>query len=291
MTDDLGWADIFFASVAICRLLLEYMPVFTPGSSRSVSPDTSISTPDNLSGEDISIDTALRMFEKWSDSPDIVENTAKDIACLLHCMGKVERSIERLKSFESPFRMSKVYTYLLFQLKLLMGKPVPPISSRLVYVEVTHPSSCISMEVLRSMFPNMQKVWRILISQTGRKCLVEFASHSSARRAVDSRQQLSIQQGTFCSGLEFAFKCTWACPTVGIPPLRIDYETEFPIFVVTDDESVIAPSLDWRRPRPRSDSMYSCRSHDQSTAPDLLSILRYTGAFDDYPPQLSQLRF
>lgn len=227
----------------------------------------------------------------WCNSTDLVENTAKDIACLLHCMGKVDRSIERMQSLQSSFKMSKLYSFLLFQLKLLVGKPVPPISSRLVYVEVCHPNSRISTELLRSLFPNMQKVWRILISRTGRRCLVEFASHSSARRAVDSRQQLAIQHGALCAGAELAVKCSWASPTVGIPPLRIDYETEFPIFVVTDDESMIAPSLDWRRPRPRSDSLYSCRAHDQSTAPDLLSILRYTGAFDDYPPQLSQLRF
>jgi hypothetical protein len=267
------------------------MPLFTPGSSRSVSPDSFVTTPDNSCCTGLNIDVALRIFEKLAVSSDTADNAAKDVACLIHSMGMVELAIQRLKSVSMNYRAVKVYSALSVQLRGMVGKPIPPISSRLVYVEISATSKRISVDLLRTIFPNIQKVWRVLVSSCGRTCLVEFASHSSARRAVDSRQQPSshLTYGqTFDSS---SVKCAWASSSVAIPPLRIDYLTDFPVFEMVDDDSIVAPSLDWRRPRPRSESIYSNKSHEVGSLPDLMSILKCTGAFDDYPPQLSQLRF
>jgi hypothetical protein len=267
------------------------MPLFTPASSRSVSPDSSagagIYTPDNASVDAAAISAALRLFEKSAAAGDAIDNAAKDIAGLIHSMDKVETALDRIRRLPLNFKLAKVYNALIVQLRSLLDKPVPPISSRMVFVEVPPNYAPISIEFLRNMFPNIQKVWRVILSRNGRKCLVEFASHSSARRAVDSRQ---ITMG-FGHNPSSTVKCSWASAYAAIPPLRIEYATELPIFEMTEDESVISPSLDWRRPRPRSDSTCALASSDFFSIADLLNVLKGTGAFDDYPPLPSQLRF
>jgi hypothetical protein len=267
------------------------MPLLTPGSSRSVSPvssaETGIYTPDNSSLDSAAISAVFRIFEKCAAGGDAIENAAKDMACLVHSLDLVSVTLDRIRRMPFNLKLARVYNVLVANLKALVNKPVPPISSRMVYVEVPSNFSPISIDLLRTLFPNMQKVWRVITSTNGRKCLVEFASHSSARRAVDSRQMA----GNFGHQSNSQVKCSWASAYAHIPPLRIEYITELPIVETMDDESAIAPSLDWRRPRPRSESSFAITCADVFSTSDLLSVLERTGAFDDYPPLLSQLRF
>jgi hypothetical protein len=265
------------------------MPLFTPGSSRSVSPNCDIHTPDNHTSVSASITNVLRLFEKSVGCDDGVDNAAKDIAGLVHSLNLIEPTMERIRTLRGNFKLARVYSLLIIQLRSLVGKPVPPISSRMVFVEVPNDYSPITLDFLKVIFPNIQKVWRILISGSGQRCLVEFASHSSARRAVDSRQSAAACLPHTMT--HQAVRCAWACPFVAIPPLRVDYAIGLPLFEVVDDESIIAPSLDWRRPRPRSGSAGSIKTAEVFSVSDLLSILQGTGAFDDYPPQAAQLRF
>jgi hypothetical protein len=265
------------------------MPVFTPGSSRCPSVDSGIGTPENSSIDEPTISTVLRLFEKSVAAGDPIENACKDIASLIHSLNLIDATLKWIRRCNVGIRAAKLYGSLLVQLRVLSEKQAPPISSRTVYVEVPSHYPPISLELLKALFPNIQKVWRIIMSRSARRCLVEFASHSSARRAVDSRLG-SI--GSACSAVSHnTVKCTWASPQSEIPSLRIEYVSELPVIEMCDDESIIAPSSDWRRPRPRPDSQFAAKQAELFSVPDLLSILRGTGAFDDYPPHASQIRF
>lgn len=197
-----------------------------------------------------------------------------------------------LGSYQGPWGNRRSRMHLQSQLKQLIGKPISPVSSRVVYVEIPPQMGRVSVGLLRRFFPNMGKVWRILLSRTGQECLLEFASHSSARRAVDARQQgihglpLPPVDGP-------AVKCAWVCPSATIPPLNIMKLRDLPIIEYIDDESVITPSSDWRRPRPtlHVPCSVSCRAIDccGSSNHFLSSVLRMTGAFDDYPPDNNQV--
>ena len=265
------------------------MSLFTPASSRACSPDVRVRTPDLQSTHDVAILSAFALFERATTSHEQAESAAKDIAHLIHTLGKVNEAIHCIKHNQLPYRMGRYYGMLVAQLKTLQDKQVPPITSRVVYVEIPSGSGRIHLDLLRNLFPNVQKVWRVILSPSGRSCLIEFASHSSARRAVDARQQ------GYCSALTGAsvssnVKCAWVSPYVHIPPLAIDYIADLPVIEVAMDESIIAPSMDWRRPRPRAESGSSVKSQDVFSTHDLLSVLKGTGAFDDYPPQASQIR-
>ena len=246
-----------------------------------------IFTPDNSRSDSVAITNAFRLFEKSTTAGDAVDNAAKDIAGLIHSIDCVDEAIDRIRRMHLTFKLTRLYCVLIVQLKALIGKPAPPISSRMVYVEVPYHYPPITLDLLHNLLPNTQKVWRVITSMSGKKCLVEFASHSSARRAVDSRQLSANHQAPSHNTV----KCAWASSIAPIPPLRIEYASELPVFEVADDESTIAPSLDWRRPRPRSDSACALKCADMFSMSDLLSVLRGTGAFDDYPPLASQIRF
>ena len=255
-----------------------------------MSPNCDIHTPDNHTDVALSVASVLRLFEASVTCEDTLDNAAKDIAGLVHSMDLIEPTIERVRLARPNFKMARLYSLLVIQLRSLIGKPPPPISSRMVFVEVPSHYPPITLDFLKVIFPNIQKVWRVLSSRSGRKCLVEFASHSSARRAVDSRQS-SAQLGISNSTDHHSVRCAWASPYAAIPPLSVEYAMELPLFEIVDDESIITPSLDWRRPRPRSASDTNHKSGEVFSVSDLVSILRSTGAFDEYPLQASQLRF
>jgi hypothetical protein len=225
-------------------------------------------------------DSALKLLQNHGDGYSL-DVTPKDVANLLHAMGKSSEIIKSLESMTTSCQANKVYSEVLVQLKSMIGKPVAPISSRVVYVEVSSRGGPITIDSLRKLFPNMSKVWRVLVSPLGLSALLEFASHSSARRAVDARQQLgsSLNPGDP--------RCAWISPSVVLPPLELGRATSFPVFEIMKDSSLFCPSSDWRRPRPTTTKI----SEQHFSACDLLSVLRHAGAFDDYPAELEQLIF
>jgi hypothetical protein len=228
-------------------------------------------------------EAALKLLQNQGGDGYPVEVTPKDVANLLHAMGK---SMELTKLLESTLssssnRTNKVFLEVLVHLKSMIGKPVAPISSRVVYVEVPSRLGPITTDTLRKLFPNMSKVWRVMVSPMGFSALLEFASHSSARRAVDARQQL----GSNVNSDEP--RCAWISPSVVLPPLELGRATSFPVFEIMEDSSLFCPSSDWRRPRPTIPK--NCEP--LFSAGDLLSVLRHAGAFDDYPADLEQLIF
>ena len=239
---------------------------------------------------DCCLEVIFRLFEKAATSYEAAENAAKDISHLLHSLGRAEEAVDQIQASQGLWRFRKTHMCLLTQLKAIIGKPVPPISSRVVYIEVPSQYGRITLDLLRRLFPNIQKVWRIILSREGRSCLIEFASHSSARRAVDSRQQgHSPNSSSPTSKSDHGIKCAWVSPLVEIPPICITKGTDLPVVEFAIDESIISPSLDWRRPRPRTDS--DCpKDLEGFSAVDLMSVLKWTGAFDDYPALVSQLR-
>jgi hypothetical protein len=210
------------------------------------------------------------------------EVTSRDVANLLHALGKTQECLNFMGQATSLGTVDKTHLEILIHLRSLSEKPVAPISSRVVFVELNPKNGRITMESLRKLFPNMSKVWRVLVSSSGHTALLEFASHSSARRAVDARQQVGS------ASFPDEPRCAWISPSVNLPPLDICSASCFPVFEITEDDSIFCPSTDWRRPRPnipRGGTEY------QFTASDLLCVLRHAGAFDDYPADLEQLIF
>ena len=234
------------------------------------------------------IEIALKLLESSLGNTENPDSAAKDIANLLHVLGKADEAVQYLQANQAVWRFKKVHSGLLLQLRSLVGKPVSPIASRVVFVEIPTCMGRISLDSLRRLFPNIAKVWRIILSRSNQSCLLEFASHSSARRAVDARQQsISPNASPVNSASMDSVKCAWVSPYVDIPAFSLSSVNEFPIIEITDDESIICPSTDWRRPRPTN----TCgqRSNEGFSVNDLLSVLRMAGAFDDYPPELSQI--
>ena len=235
------------------------------------------------------VEIAFKLLESsvgYNENPD---SASKDIANLLHVLGKAEEAVQYLQANQAVWRFKKVHSCLLIQLRSLVGKPISPIASRVVFVEIPTSMGRISIDTLRKLFPNIAKVWRIILSRSGQSCLLEFASHSSARRAVDARQQsLSPKSSPMSSTACYdSVKCAWVSPYVDIPAFSLSSVKEFPIIEKVDDESIISPSTDWRRPRPTNTCVP--KNNDGFSVCDLLSVLRMAGAFDDYPADFNQL--
>jgi hypothetical protein len=254
------------------------MTIYTPGSSAPSSPVSNPLAFFDRAPIERTLAAVLIIFEKATCSVE-AESVAKDLSHLLHSVGATHMAITALQaSIVSNWKSRRSQAVFLSQLRMIADKPVAPITSRCVFVEVIAPHIQISLDSLRRVFPNIQKIWRVILARHGRSCLIEFASHSSARRAVDSRQHVPSH-----GPQDNTIKCAWVAPNVDIPPLRLEPDESFPVMEYAVDESIISPSLDWRRPRPRTGSDFS-RDQDAFASFDLTTILRCTGAFDDYPP-------
>lgn len=227
------------------------------------------------------IDAVVKLLQMQRADGTSQATTPRDVAYLLHALGDARECARLLDSMHPPTGYGKAHLEIVAHLRSLIGKPVAPISSRVVYVEVSASNGPITFESLRRLFPNMSKVWRVLVSPTKLAALLEFASHSSARRAVDSRQQV---------GYPNAFpesRCAWISPSIELPPMDLDRARSFPIFEIMNDESLFCPSTDWRRPRPTLTKL-----SDLDFSPeDLVRVLQNAGAFDDYPADVNQLIF
>lgn len=225
------------------------------------------------------------MFEKAAVSYEATDIAAKDVAQLIHNLGRIEEGVKHIQCLISLTKNRRAYCLLLSQLKNLSGKPIPPMVSRVVFVEVPVNYGRINLETLRSLFPNIQKVWRLILAKDARSCLIEFASHSSARRAVDAR----LQGQSAYNNASSLVRCAWVSPSAHLPPLSVAGSEDLPIVEFATDDSIIQPSLDWRRPRPRNNSDIMKKFTGEFSPEGLISVLNLTGAFDDYPPNLSQL--
>jgi hypothetical protein len=233
------------------------------------------------SGHSISNDLVpvMQLLEKLLSTSDVQESCTKDVANLLHANGRTDTAIRFIEELHIPWRLGRTYHEILTHLRAIQGKPVAPISSRVVYVEIPCAMGRITLETLRDLFPNIAKVWRILLNRSGTSALLEFASHSSARRAVDARQQIQTTNNS-----PDQVKCAWVSPFVHIKPLDLSQLKSFPIIELVDDDSIVCPSTDWRRPRPTSS-----KQSEAFTSRDLVSVLNMAGAFDDYPAELAQI--
>ena len=228
------------------------------------------------------IDAVVRLLQMQRSDGTSQVTTPRDVAYLLHALGDANDCVKLLESMHPPIGYGKAHFEILAHLRSLIGKPVAPIASRVIYVEVPAISGPITFESLRKLFPNMSKVWRVLVSPTKLAALLEFASHSSARRAVDARQQVACMHAA-----QQDARCAWISPTVELPPMDLKRVGSFPIFEIMHDESLFCPSTDWRRPRPTLPKY----TEPVFSPEDLLTVLQHAGAFDDYPADLDQLIF
>jgi hypothetical protein len=244
-------------------------------------------TPENPTELDPSLVHLIRFLEEQTLNHGYCESIVKDVASMLHCSSLARSAISFLSAIRSDVSR-RLHMGLLTELRRLVNKEITLLNSRVIYVQIPSDMGIISLDLLSKLFPNVQKIWRIILHSSGHSCLIEFASHSSARRAVDYRQPFADTSPV---------RCHWVDRDVDIPILDLEkISKNFPIIEIieTIENEVIKPSGDWRRPRPgfiNSPIRTPGPPSPVSESSELVSFLKFTGAFDDqFPIDNSLLR-
>ena len=144
-------------------------------------------------------------------------------------------------------------------------KPQAPIHSRALFVEpafLDRPHSLRSVSFLRDSFLNYMKILRVLVDEINCRGLIEFATHSAARRALDNPHPKG-------------YRLRWVSPDTLIPPADFTRSRTLPVFGDLATCELPAPSTDWRRPRPTQSSEFL------ATLVTVARTLAGSGAFDD----------
>ena len=241
---------------------------------------------------DRDIPLALSLFERALFAGDRLEFAIKEIISLLHMLGRTSEAIafvERCMRWGPPYRG---YAPLLRQLQNLSTKLPTPVHSRSLFAEACC-QACLSCEdlvppglpapvcshenlfhnrcslrssrFLRDTFMNFLKILRVLVSTDERSGLIEFSTHSAARRALDNPPPPG-------------FRLRWVSPETVIPDEDFTKVTTLPVFGNLADCALPAPSPDWRRPRPTA-APGNLYLSDPDT--NLANVLAESGAWDD----------
>ena len=162
-------------------------------------------------------EAALRLYSKAIEENDRPESAIKDYAGLLHMRGNTAEAIEFMEARSGRFTNSSGYQNLLKQMKESMDRAsgancetTARELSRTIFVAVDDKAGVrIEFSSLSTMFPNSLKISRLIFINpqgdriTGNmipratRALIEFASHSAARKALMINKHESI-------------KCYWA---------------------------------------------------------------------------------
>lgn len=150
-------------------------------------------------------ETAMQLYIRAIDLNDRAESAVKDYAGLLHMRGKTKEAIGFLEERGDRFKTTAGFKNLLSQLQAFISttetdrRDLP----KLVYVAIEGDMKMrISYTTMASLFPNHLKVSKItfvnpLLDDHGvpqsDKALVEFASHSAARKALNVTKHNSIR--------------------------------------------------------------------------------------------------
>jgi hypothetical protein len=97
-------------------------------------------------------------------------------------------------------------------------------------------SDLTGLAPLRVLFPNYTKIIRVFLSECGKRGIVEFCTHSAARRALD---QPPVE----------GFRLSWVSLDTRIPEMQY-VPASLPVWANLNECFLPAPSNDWRRPRP-----------------------------------------
>lgn len=144
---------------------------------------------------------ALDLLLRAMQSGDRVDSCMKDIAGLLNMMGRTFEAVEFLKAHQDKVTNRVGYMNLLVRLENeLERSDVSDLPRSLTVTVVDKSLGPVTMTLCDRMFPNPAKVRRILYTdEEGYIGAVHFASHSSARKALQVQKECPHQ-----------FTCTWS---------------------------------------------------------------------------------
>ena len=157
---------------------------------------------------------ALSLYVRAIAENDRAESAIKDYAGLLHMRGSTKEAISFMEERNARFRTCSGYQNLLKQMKEALDRvaDVGRDLSRTILVSIEETGTCpsyIELKTLSTMFPNSLKITKLVFINPhsdrisgnmiarGERALIEFASHSAARKALMINKHESI-------------KCFWA---------------------------------------------------------------------------------
>jgi len=159
---------------------------------------------------DGNIELAAELYLKAIDEDDRVDSSIKDYAGILHMKGETKAAIDFMESQSDKHKSSLGFRNLLSQLKAALERELSNEGSglpRIILVSIDQGKAkvVINFESLRSIIPNCLKITRLtFVNPTvvdglpqSVNVLVEFGSHSAARKAVMVSKHESV-------------KCVWA---------------------------------------------------------------------------------
>jgi hypothetical protein len=149
-------------------------------------------------------DGAMRLYLKAIEQNDRPESAIKDYAGLLHMRGRTEEAIQFLESKGGSMKDTPGFKNLMAQLRsfLLSAETNRKDLPKMIYLSTdTEGGMDITLESLPSFFPNHLKITSITFinpiqslvgSPISRSALIEFASHSAARKALTITKHSSV---------------------------------------------------------------------------------------------------
>lgn len=138
------------------------------------------------------ISGALEMLYAAMQSGERVDSCMKDIAGLLNMMGKVKEAIEFLKAHENKVTNKVGYVNLLTRLETDANRTTSDLPRGVRISVIDKALGTVTLQLCDRLFPNPAKIRRILYSdEYGYLATVHFASHSSARKALQVQKMCS----------------------------------------------------------------------------------------------------
>jgi hypothetical protein len=169
---------------------------------------------------DGNIELAAELYLKSILANDRVDSSIKDYAGILHMKGETKAAIEFMESQDEKHKSSHGFRNLLSQLKAALERELSNEGSTLprmilITIDCILSKIVINYETLRSLLPNCLKITKLTFVNPkmseglpgSYNVLVEFGSHSAARKAVMVTKHESV-------------KCVWAPPNL-IAPIGI----------------------------------------------------------------------
>ena len=129
---------------------------------------------------------ALNMYHQAMVAGDRADSAMKDIAGLLNMLGRSREAIHFLKANSAYVENKTGYHNLLERLELELEREAGSDIPRAVLVAVQDPQlGPVSLSLCDRLFPNPAKIRRILLlDNNGSVAVVQFATHSAARKAI-----------------------------------------------------------------------------------------------------------
>ena len=131
------------------------------------------------------LNKAAFFYQKAIEDGDRAESAVKDLAGVMHQLGQTAKACETLERYRSLFTSEPAkFDNLLLNLK----KQVPANTLSCKFLKLTGVRESDSVSSLRRLFTNPNRIHSLVIYGEGneRFALLQFATHSAARKSIDS---------------------------------------------------------------------------------------------------------